>query len=127
QGRPRAVASARLLPEPFKPLAEPLGPHLRGLILLPVGRVQHCKVAIDACLDLFHPAADRAGRVVPDPRIPRLEAAAVESHRAAGNEPQFPAQHTNWWHMARIASPLSRRKSAIVLKSGTSLPTHPLT
>src|SRR5262249_12886077 len=49
-----------------------------------------------------------------------LEFAAVDGDDGVGEKVQTTAQCNNWLHTALIAAPLSRRKSAMVLKSGIS-------
>ena len=57
------------------------------------------------------------------PGVHRLELAAVDRDHRLGEQVELcGTASTNWRQVARIAGPLSLRKSAIVLKSGASRP-----
>jgi len=65
---------------------------------------------------------DCTGRVVLVTGVHRPEALPSTATVPPAIRPISRHRSTNWGQTARIASPLSRRKSAMVLKSGTSLP-----
>ena len=73
------------------------------------------------CVDLLDPLGDLGHREVLVAIVHRFELAAVDRNNGASEQAQARAKLT-----ARIASPLCFRKSAIVLKSGASRPTNPI-
>ena len=110
----RATSPGISIPPP------PLG--LGDITVLPIGPIQRRKVARDAGLDLLDALADLGHREVLVAIVDGLELAPVDRNDSLVNRLSRRHGATNCVQAARIAGPLSRRKSAIVLKSGISRP-----
>src|SRR5262249_33288069 len=95
---------------------------LGDIALFAVGLVQRSQVTRNAGVNLLHSPDDLGYRVILVAIVHRFALTAVDRNDGAGEQAQPAAQHYNWEHTARIAAPLSLRKSAIVLKSGASRP-----
>src|SRR6516164_6633789 len=120
-GFPRLVL-AHLLAQRGDLVLQPRRLGFSHLAFLTVRRLQRRQIALDARLGLLDAALNRAARERPVAGVDRLEPAAVDRHHRVGEEVQASTQATNCRQAERIARPLSLRKSAIVLKSGASLP-----
>jgi hypothetical protein len=97
--------------------------HLRGQRLrrlLPVGRVKLAKIARDTLLQLSTPPFHLRPCEILVPVVHGLELAAIDGSTRR-------RQETHLAHTLRSAKPLSLRKSAIVLRSGTSRPSSHIT
>src|SRR5215469_2935531 len=95
---------------------------LGDIALFAVGSVQCSQVPRDAGVDLLHPPNDLGDRVIFVAIVHALNLLPSIATTARVNRLSWRHNTTNWEHTARIAPPLSLRKSAIVLKSGASRP-----
>src|SRR5215472_10888110 len=97
---------------------------LGDIALFAVGLVQRPQVTCDAGVDLLHPPGDLGHRVILVAVVYRFELLPSIATTAPAKSLRRRHSPTNWAHTARIAMPLSLRKSAIVLKSGASRPVN---
>jgi len=91
--------------------------------LLTIRPVQCGEITRDAGFDLFHSLAELSHREVLFAIVHGLKLAAIDRHNGKMNGFRLRQSSINCRHTARIASPLSLRKSAIVLKSSARHPT----
>src|SRR6516164_6446285 len=103
-------------------LLQPARLGLGDIALVAVGLIQRSQVTRDAAVDLVHPPGDLGDRVILSRLFTALNLLPSIATTARVNRPSSRHNTTNRAHTARIAAPLSLRKSAIVLKSGASRP-----
>jgi hypothetical protein len=82
--------------------------------------VQILEVVFNLLIDLFDEGIDLTFREVPAPTVYGFELAAVDGDGFSAEKIAFPAEKGKERQIFWIALWLSRRKSAIVLKSGVS-------
>src|SRR5215510_4403694 len=116
------VHALHLLAQGADLLAQPLGLGFDLGRLGAVGGLQRAQVALDAFFDLLMALVDLARSEVTVAAVDALELAAVNGHDGLRKELRSRHTCTKRRQTFRMPSPLSWRKSAMVLKSGASRP-----